>query len=197
MCSFITVTHAYIPQCNMLLHHSSMCCILLFALQNGCTPLYVASQEGHTEIVDILLKSGADPNLACTVRVQACDSISIASVYTPTSHITKKAVRTCYCILVYRIAFTAMCKFSCKFRTQLQRAHSTSTNFSFVVRKRVTTRAVTSNTRAVVSPHFFCFVLKVPPCSVPLGVATLNGHMHAVKRLLLGGANINRQDKVS
>ena len=30
--------------------------------QNGLSPLYVASQEGHTDIVDTLLKSGVDPN---------------------------------------------------------------------------------------------------------------------------------------
>ena len=29
-------------------------------LQGGFSPLYVASQEGHTDVVDILLKSGAD-----------------------------------------------------------------------------------------------------------------------------------------
>ena len=28
--------------------------------QKGCSPLYAASQEGHTDIVNILLKSGAD-----------------------------------------------------------------------------------------------------------------------------------------
>ena len=35
--------------------------------QNGLSPLYVSSQEGHTEIVEILLKSGANPNLTTTV----------------------------------------------------------------------------------------------------------------------------------
>lgn len=29
-------------------------------LQNGLSPLYAASGEGHTEVVDILLRSGAD-----------------------------------------------------------------------------------------------------------------------------------------
>ena len=36
-------------------------------MQNGCTALYVASQDDHAEVVDILLLSGADPNLATTV----------------------------------------------------------------------------------------------------------------------------------
>ena len=30
--------------------------------QNTLSPLYVASQEGHTDIVDILLNAGADVN---------------------------------------------------------------------------------------------------------------------------------------
>jgi len=36
-------------------------------MQNGASPLYVASQEGHAEVVDMLLSSGADPNLATKV----------------------------------------------------------------------------------------------------------------------------------
>ena len=45
-----------------------VCSSLLSTLQHGLPPLYVASQEGHTEVVDSLLKSGADPNMACMVR---------------------------------------------------------------------------------------------------------------------------------
>lgn len=36
-------------------------------IQSGISPLYEASQEGHPEVVDILLKNGADPNLATPV----------------------------------------------------------------------------------------------------------------------------------
>jgi len=35
--------------------------------QDGFSPLYIASRWGRTEIVDILLRSGADPNLPCMV----------------------------------------------------------------------------------------------------------------------------------
>ena len=35
--------------------------------QVGISPLYVASEFGHTEVVDALLKNGADPNQAATV----------------------------------------------------------------------------------------------------------------------------------
>jgi len=41
--------------------------IILFTVQNGTSPLYMASQKGHSEVVEVLLKSGADPNLAKTV----------------------------------------------------------------------------------------------------------------------------------
>ena len=35
--------------------------------QDGLSPLYVASQEDHTEVVDCLLENGADPNVASMV----------------------------------------------------------------------------------------------------------------------------------
>jgi len=54
--------------------------IISSTVQNGATPLYSASQEGHTEVVDTLLKSGADPNLACTVWGLVC-SFHLLHVY--------------------------------------------------------------------------------------------------------------------
>ena len=36
-------------------------------LQNGFTPLYMASQEGHVEVVRLLVANRADPNLATDV----------------------------------------------------------------------------------------------------------------------------------
>ena len=38
-------------------------------LQDGSTPLILASQNGHTNIVDVLLGNEADPNLAATVSI--------------------------------------------------------------------------------------------------------------------------------
>ena len=35
---------------------------LYIPLQNGLSPLYIASQEGHSEVVDVLVKNGADIN---------------------------------------------------------------------------------------------------------------------------------------
>ena len=34
--------------------------------QDGVSPVYAASQEGHTDVVDILVKAGADINQAMT-----------------------------------------------------------------------------------------------------------------------------------
>ena len=41
----------------------------LIPLQNGVTALVDASQEGHTQIVDSLLKAGANPDLKDNVRM--------------------------------------------------------------------------------------------------------------------------------
>ena len=38
-----------------------------FTVQDGFSPLYFASQEGHTDVVDILVKAGADVNQARTM----------------------------------------------------------------------------------------------------------------------------------
>ena len=46
--------------------------VIFFTVQDGASPLYVASQEGHTEAVEMLLRSGADPNLAATVWGMVC-----------------------------------------------------------------------------------------------------------------------------
>ena len=39
----------------------------LIHMQNGCSPLYVASEMGHSQIVDVLLLNQADPNLTTKV----------------------------------------------------------------------------------------------------------------------------------
>ena len=38
-------------------------------MQNGISPVHVASQEGHTEIVDLLIQAGADINMVTTDKV--------------------------------------------------------------------------------------------------------------------------------
>ena len=39
-------------------------------IQDGSTPLCMASQKGHTSIVEVLLRNGADPNVATTVSME-------------------------------------------------------------------------------------------------------------------------------
>ena len=63
--------------------------VISSTVQGGCTPLYLASEEGHTEVVDTLLKSGADPNLATTVWGLVCSfhplHVYCVLVHCPTS----------------------------------------------------------------------------------------------------------------
>ena len=47
---------------------------VLSSVQSGASPLYFACQKGHIDVVDTLLKGGADPNLACTVWGLVCPS---------------------------------------------------------------------------------------------------------------------------
>lgn len=43
------------------------CPTILSTEQDGLSALYYASREGHNEVVDALLNSGADPNLPTKV----------------------------------------------------------------------------------------------------------------------------------
>ena len=47
--------------------HTFVSCVLPHSPQDGYNPLYLASQGGHCEVVDAILKSGADPNLSSMV----------------------------------------------------------------------------------------------------------------------------------
>ena len=42
--------------------HITFCC----QTQDGVSPVYVASQKGHTDVVDLLVQAGADIHLATT-----------------------------------------------------------------------------------------------------------------------------------
>ena len=55
--------------------------ILSLTVQDGYSPLYAASENGHTEIVDLLVRAGADVNQA-TTQVYTC-------------------IRTCTCSLAH------------------------------------------------------------------------------------------------
>ena len=47
--------------------------ILSLTVQDGISPLYAASQEGHTEIVDLLVRAGANIHQATTKVHNICD----------------------------------------------------------------------------------------------------------------------------
>ena len=49
-------------------------------LQDGYSPLCVASQNGHTDVVDILLRKGADVNQATTEEVCATINLCVCHV---------------------------------------------------------------------------------------------------------------------
>ena len=52
-----------------------------FLLQKGLTPLYVASQNGHSQVAELLLSKGADINLPEQVHV--CFSPTSPSIQRP------------------------------------------------------------------------------------------------------------------
>ena len=47
------------------------CCVCIYShsVQDGATPLFMASQEGHTDVVDILIQAKANVNQAKMVNV--------------------------------------------------------------------------------------------------------------------------------
>ena len=55
----------------------NLCCVM----QNDRTPLYLASLRGHTEIVAMLLKFGAD--------FSSCDTVSTSYFITPISAVSE------------------------------------------------------------------------------------------------------------
>ena len=53
----------------------SLISVTSFTVQDGFSPLYAASHNGHTDVVDLLVRAGADVHLATTevhVYVYTC-----------------------------------------------------------------------------------------------------------------------------
>ena len=71
LCSLDT-SYIHVVSCNLI-----FCCVI----QNDGTPLYWASFRGHTEIVAMLLKFGAD--------FSSCDTVSTSYYITPISIISE------------------------------------------------------------------------------------------------------------
>lgn len=61
----VDIQCTYVPSICMYMNTT-------LSLQDGFSPLYVASEYGHKEIVDILLNNKADPNMATMVGSLVC-----------------------------------------------------------------------------------------------------------------------------
>jgi len=46
-------------------------CMICYFLQDGYTPIHLASRDGHVEVIDKLICSGADVNVVNKVSVTA------------------------------------------------------------------------------------------------------------------------------
>jgi ankyrin repeat protein len=57
----------YCQEYSQICHVESLC---MFSYQNGCTALYVASQNGHLAVVTALVNGGADLNLQSKVSTR-------------------------------------------------------------------------------------------------------------------------------
>ncbi len=53
-------------------------CLLLRGVKYGLTPLYVASEGGHHQVVELLIRKGANVNLADEVRTSMCIHVCVA-----------------------------------------------------------------------------------------------------------------------
>ena len=53
---------------------------MLLSTQNGYSPVHAASIEGHTDVVDLLVKAGADIHLATTDEVHVSTHTVSSSV---------------------------------------------------------------------------------------------------------------------
>ena len=58
-------------------------------MQDGYSSVYVASQNGHTEVVDLLVQAGADIHLATTDEVH----VSTHTVFSSVAAIVETNVR--------------------------------------------------------------------------------------------------------
>ena len=70
-------------QCYVFHTTYAFLCLLLFVLlfQEGFTPLIIAAQEGHVDIVKLLVESGADLNDRTEVCMCVCVSIFTTCIF--------------------------------------------------------------------------------------------------------------------
>ena len=69
LCSLPSLSiYNYVTRIFWLVMFSNILLLSLFFSQDGVTPLLMASQNGHTTTVSVLIRSGADPNIADQVK---------------------------------------------------------------------------------------------------------------------------------
>ena len=89
--------------CNTCIHvllisltrfnYVSLSIFFSFTAQDGISPLYVASQFGHTEVVDVLLNAGADVHQATTkVHNPQCMYVYYMSLCCVKKYCTKQLI---------------------------------------------------------------------------------------------------------
>ena len=76
--------------------------------QDGATPLYMASQKGHSDVVNILISNGADVNIAKEVMHSAVVITFIVTCYLAKHSHLRKIYHTCN-IYMYVYTHHNMC----------------------------------------------------------------------------------------
>lgn len=164
-----------------------------FTVQDGSSPLHVASKKGHNEVVDTLLKNGANPNQADTVLYGL-------GVDTPLSDTCLKVcMYTCYCFAHLRVV-SVHCMWLVKratlrYWTLYWRMGQTPTK---LLRYSHSYQCIVSWTGTFIVCTFCACVRVYSSASFfpqkgisPLYAASQRGHTDMVQNLLIGGADPN------
>ena len=79
--------------------------IIYIIIQTGSTPLYIASQNGSTDVVDTLIRVGASVNQACMVwRLHYNNAVTVYPVYTVHDAGTDVMIECVHTVTVYMIS---------------------------------------------------------------------------------------------
>jgi ankyrin repeat protein len=147
---------------------SSSMAIQDYQRPDGVTPLFMASQKGHTSVVNVLLRHGADPNLA--------NHDGTTPLFMASQNGHTKLGRTSVVDVLLR--------------------HGTDPNLPLTAEPcsvPLTIAAGNGHLQTVERLADPNLPKTVEPYSVPLEIAATNGHAETVERLLEGGALINYQ----